>query len=56
MFLSDWPSPSVQDVMLKDSAVHCNAVFFPPIVVVAYGYFGGSQESVVGVAIIIIIY
>jgi hypothetical protein len=25
--------------MVKDSAAHCNAVFFPPIVVVS-GYFG----------------
>jgi hypothetical protein len=33
-----WPSSGVQVVMVKDSAAHCNAVFFPPIVV-ASGYF-----------------
>jgi hypothetical protein len=25
--------------MVKDSAAHCNAVFFPPVVI-AYGYLG----------------
>jgi hypothetical protein len=33
MFQPTWPSSGVQD-----SADHCNAVFFPPIVI-AYGYF-----------------
>jgi hypothetical protein len=35
----DWPSSGVQAVVVKDSAAHSNAVFFPPIVVVS-GYFG----------------
>jgi hypothetical protein len=39
MFRANWPSSGVQVVMVKDSAVHCNAVFFPSIVV-ASGYFG----------------
>jgi hypothetical protein len=39
MFRPNWPSSGVQVVMVKDSAAHCNAVFFPPIVV-ASGYFG----------------
>jgi hypothetical protein len=33
------PSSGVRVVMVKDSAVRCNAVFFPPIVV-ASSYFG----------------
>jgi hypothetical protein len=32
MFRANWPSSGVQVVMVKDSAAHCNAVFFPPIV------------------------
>jgi hypothetical protein len=39
MFRPNWPSSGVQVVMVKDSAAHCNAIFFPPIVV-ASGYFG----------------
>jgi hypothetical protein len=36
--------------MVKDSAAHCNAVFFPPIVV-ASGYFGymGYHQFYLGV-------
>jgi hypothetical protein len=37
MFRPNWPSSGAQVVMVKDSATHCNAVFFPPIVV-ASGY------------------
>jgi hypothetical protein len=37
MFWPNWPSSGVQVVMVKDSAVHCNAVFFPPVLV-ASGY------------------
>jgi hypothetical protein len=33
MFRPNWPSSGVQVVMVKDFAVHSNAVFFPPIVV-----------------------
>jgi hypothetical protein len=33
MFQPNWPSSGVQVAMVKDSAAHCNAVFFPPIVV-----------------------
>jgi hypothetical protein len=33
MFQPNWPSSGVQVVMVKDSAAHCNAVFFPPTVV-----------------------
>jgi hypothetical protein len=36
MFRPNWPSSGVQ---LKDSAAHCNAVFFP-LIVVASAYFG----------------
>jgi hypothetical protein len=32
MFRANWPSPGVLIVMVKDSAVHCNAGFFRPIV------------------------
>jgi hypothetical protein len=39
IFRPNWPSSGVQVVMLKDSAAHCNAVFFSPIIV-ASGYFG----------------
>jgi hypothetical protein len=39
MFRPNWPSSGVLVVVVKDSATHCNAVFFPPIVV-AFGYFG----------------
>jgi hypothetical protein len=39
MFQPNWPSAGVQVVMVKDSAAHCNVVFFPPIVV-ASGCFG----------------
>jgi hypothetical protein len=28
-----WPSSGVEVVMVKDSATHCNSVFFPPTVV-----------------------
>jgi hypothetical protein len=34
-----WPSSGIHVVMVKESAAHCNAVFFPPIVVTS-GYFG----------------
>jgi hypothetical protein len=33
MFRFNWPSSGVQVVMVKDSATHCSAVFFPPNVV-----------------------
>jgi hypothetical protein len=39
MFRPNWSSSGVQVVMVKNSAAHCNTVFFPPIVV-ASGYFG----------------
>jgi hypothetical protein len=39
MFRPNWPSSGIQVAVVKDSAAHCNAVFFPPIVV-ASGYFG----------------
>jgi hypothetical protein len=39
MFRPNWPSSGVQDVMIKNSAVHCNTVFLYPIVV-ASDYFG----------------
>jgi hypothetical protein len=35
----NWPSSRAQVAVVKDSAAHSNAVFFPPIVV-ASGYFG----------------
>jgi hypothetical protein len=38
MFRPDWPSSGVQVVMVKNSAAHCNAGFFPPTVF-AFGYF-----------------
>jgi hypothetical protein len=28
IFRPNWPSSGVQVIMVKDSAVHCNAVFF----------------------------
>jgi hypothetical protein len=31
MFRPNWPSSGVQVVTVKDSAAHCNSVFFPPI-------------------------
>jgi hypothetical protein len=34
----------VKDVMLKDSAAHCNAGFFPPIVV-AFGYLDYHKQQ-----------
>jgi hypothetical protein len=39
MFQPNLPSSGVQVVMVKDSAAHCNAVLFPPIVF-GSGYFG----------------
>jgi hypothetical protein len=36
MFRPNWPSSGLEVVTAKDSAAHCNAVFFPPI---ASGYF-----------------
>jgi hypothetical protein len=39
MFRPNWPSSGVQVVVVKDSAAHCIAVFFPPIVV-SSGYIG----------------
>jgi hypothetical protein len=39
MFRLNWPSSGVQVVMVKHSAAHSNAVFFP-LIVVASGYFG----------------
>jgi hypothetical protein len=32
MFRANWPSSGVQVVMVRDSAAHCNAGFFPPVV------------------------
>jgi hypothetical protein len=34
IFRPNWPSSGVQVVMVKDSAAHCSAGFFPRIVVV----------------------
>jgi hypothetical protein len=42
MFRPNWSSSGVEVVMVKDSAAHCNAVFFPPILV-ASGYVGYLQ-------------
>jgi hypothetical protein len=39
MFRPNWPSSGVQVFLVKASAAHCNAVFFPRVVV-ASGYFG----------------
>jgi hypothetical protein len=39
MFRPNWPSSGVQVVVVNYCAAHCNAGFFPPIVVVS-GYFG----------------
>jgi hypothetical protein len=44
MFRFNLPSSGVQVVMVKDSAAHCNVVFFPSIVV-ASGYFGGKKTA-----------
>jgi hypothetical protein len=38
MFQPNWPSSGVQIIVVKDSAAHCNTVFFLPTVV-ASGYF-----------------
>jgi hypothetical protein len=40
MFRPNWQDLGVQVVMVKDSAAHCNAGFFPPIVVASdcFGY------------------
>jgi hypothetical protein len=45
MFRPNWPSSGVHVVNVKDSAATCNAVFFPPIVVVSsyFGYVGYHQ-------------
>jgi sorbitol-specific phosphotransferase system component IIC len=42
MFRPNWPSSGVQVVIVKDSAAHCNAGFFPHIVVTSdyFGYVG----------------
>jgi hypothetical protein len=50
MFRPNWPSSGVQVVVVKDSAVRGNAVFFLPIVVVS-GYFGyvGYRQFYLGV-------
>jgi hypothetical protein len=39
MFQPNWSSSGVQVVVVKESAAHCNAVFFCPIAV-ASGYSG----------------
>jgi hypothetical protein len=44
MFRPNWPSSGVQVVVVKDSAPHCNAVFFPPVVV-SCGYFGETDGN-----------
>jgi hypothetical protein len=45
MFWPNWPSSGVQVVIVKNSAAHCNAVLFPPIVVASgdFGYVGYHQ-------------
>jgi hypothetical protein len=45
MFQPNWPSSSVHIIMVKDSAAHCSAVFFPPIAVASdyFGYVGYHQ-------------
>jgi hypothetical protein len=45
MFRPYWPSSGVQVIVVKDSAAHCNAVFFPPIVV-ASTYFGKKENRI----------
>jgi hypothetical protein len=39
MFRPNRPSSGVQGVVVKGSAVHCNAGFIPPVLVTS-GYFG----------------
>jgi hypothetical protein len=50
MFRPNWPSSGILVVMVKDSAAHCNAGFFPPTVV-ASGYSGyvDSHQFYLGV-------
>jgi heme exporter protein D len=55
MFRPNWPSSGVQVVMVKDSAAHCNAVFFPPIVV-ASGYFGYVWVSLSCTWLLLVLY
>jgi hypothetical protein len=38
MFRPKWPSSAVQVSVVQDSTAHCNAVFFPPIVI--FGFAG----------------
>jgi hypothetical protein len=39
MFRPNWASSGAQVFVIKDSAAHCNAVFFP-LILLASGYFG----------------
>jgi hypothetical protein len=48
MFRPNWPSSGVQVVMAKDSAAHCNAVFFPPIVVIWLFWLCGLPSVLFG--------
>jgi hypothetical protein len=49
MFRPNWPSSGVQFVVVKDSAAHCNAVFFPPMVVASdyFDYVGYPQRTTI---------
>jgi hypothetical protein len=50
MFRPNWPSSGVQVVMVKNSAAHCNAVFFPPSVVASvYFFYVGYHQFYLGV-------
>jgi hypothetical protein len=44
-FWPNWPSSGVQVVMVKDSAAHCNVVYFPPITVAYFGYDNRSTHN-----------
>jgi hypothetical protein len=46
MFRPNWPSSGVRVVKVKDSAAHCNVVFFPPILKQELGVFN-NQEALV---------
>jgi hypothetical protein len=45
MFQPNWPSSGVQVVLVEDSATHCNADFFPSIVVVTSNSLGNFVSS-----------
>jgi hypothetical protein len=49
---ANWPPSGVQVVVVKDSAAHCNAVFFPSLVIFGYVSYHQFHLGVLGLYVV----